>query len=72
MARPVATVARSFRLKGAVMNAEPTNFAAWEAAVVAGSAGGRKPVAPVLVCIDSFDGGTVIPVGWQTAYADRS
>jgi hypothetical protein len=24
----------------------------------------------VLVCIDSFGGGTVIPVAWQTAYAD--
>lgn len=64
------TLARLFRLKGAVMNAEPVNFAAWEAAVVAGSAGARKPVAPVLVCIDSFDGGTVLPVGWQTAYVD--
>ncbi|MEX1211109.1 MAG: hypothetical protein WEA35_09600, partial [Candidatus Nanopelagicales bacterium] len=39
-------------------------------AVVAGSAGNRKPVAPVLVCVDSFDGGTVISVPWQDAYVD--
>ena len=24
----------------------------------------------MLVCIDTFDGGTVIPVSWQTGYAD--
>ncbi|WP_313674601.1 lipase family protein [Mycolicibacterium sp.] len=64
------TVARLFRLKGAVLNPNPTNFTAWEAAIAAGSAGGRKPIAPVLVCIDSFDGGTMLPVGWQTAYVD--
>jgi Secretory lipase len=64
------TLARLFRLKGAVLKAEPLNFAAWEAAIVAGSAGARKPVAPVLVCIDSFGGGLVIPVGWQTDYVD--
>jgi hypothetical protein len=22
------------------------------------------------MCVDSFDGGTVVPVGWQRAYAD--
>lgn len=31
----------------------------------------RKPVCPVLVCIDGFKGGTVQPVAWQTAYADN-
>lgn len=66
------TLARLFRFKGAVLNAEPTNFGAWEEAIAAGSAAGRKPVAPVLVCIDSFEGGTVIPVAWQTAYVDAA
>lgn len=40
------------------------------AAVDAGSAGERKPVAPVLVCIDSFHNGSVVPVSWQTGYVD--
>ena len=48
----------------------PVNFDAWKSALVAGSAGNRKPVAPVLVCIDAFEGGTVIRVSWQTAYVD--
>lgn len=64
------TLLRLFRVKGAVMKPKPTNFDAWETAIVAGSAAARKPVAPVLVCIDSFDGGTVVPVGWQTMYVD--
>lgn len=64
------TIARLFRFKGPVLNPKPVNFAAWEAAIVASSAAARKPVAPVLVCIDSFGGGSVIPVGWQTGYID--
>lgn len=64
------TIARLFRFKGPVLNPKPVNFAAWEAAIAASSAAGRKPVAPVLVCIDSFGGGSVIPVGWQTGYID--
>ncbi len=64
------TVARLFRLKGPVLNPAPPNFDEWKAAIIAGSAAARKPVAPVLVCIDSFDGGTVVPVSWQTGYVD--
>ncbi len=64
------TIARMFRLKGPVLNPTPPNFPAWKAAIVASSAAQRKPLAPVLVCIDSFDGGTVIPVAWQTGYVD--
>ena len=63
-------VGRMFRLKGAVLNPKPPNFDAWKAAIVASSAAQRKPNAPVLVCVDSFDGGTVIPVAWQTGYVD--
>lgn len=64
------TLARMYRLKGAVLQPKPTNFQAWEAAIVGGSAANRKPAAPVLLCIDSFDGGTVIPVAWQNSYAE--
>lgn len=62
------TIARMFRLKGAVLNPEPPNFGVWKAAIIASSAAAKKPVAPVLVCIDTFDGGTVVPVSWQTGY----
>ena len=62
--------ARLFRLKGPVMQEKPTNLDAWKEAITAGSAGTRKPVAPVLMCMDTFDGGTAVPVIWQTKYAD--
>lgn len=66
------TTARLFRLKGAVIQVDPTKFDGWKAAITAGSAGARKPVAPVLVCVDSFDGGTVVPVSWQNGYIDKA
>lgn len=59
---------RMFRLKGPVFNKPPKNLPAWEAALMAGSAGQTKPVCPILVCMDTFDGGTVIPVPVQQAY----
>ena len=64
------TIGRMFRLKGAVLNPKPPNFGAWKDAIIASSAAQRKPAAPVLVCMDTFDGGTVIPVSWQTGYVD--
>ncbi len=63
-------IARMFRLKGAVLNPDPPNFGEWKDAIDAGSAAQKKPVAPVLVCIDTFDNGTVVPVSWQRAYVD--
>lgn len=65
-------IARMFRLKGAVLKPNPLNFAAWKDAIDAGSAAQKKPIAPVLVCIDAFDDGTVVPVLWQTAYVDAA
>jgi len=65
------TVARLFRLKGAIMQSNPKNLDRWQAAITAGSAATRKLVAPVLLCVDMFDGGTVVPVTWQTAYAAK-
>lgn len=65
------TVARLFRLKGAIMLSKPTNLDRWQAAITAGSAATRKPVAPVLLCTDTFDGGTVVPVPWQKAYSEK-
>jgi cephalosporin-C deacetylase-like acetyl esterase len=63
-------IARMFRLKGAVLNPDPPNFGEWKDAIDAGSAAQKKPVAPVLVCIDTFDNGTVVPVSWQRAYVN--
>ena len=65
------TFARLFRLKGPVMQNKPANLDAWKAAITAGSAATRKPVAPVLMCMDTFGGGTAVPVIWQTAYAEK-
>lgn len=64
------TIARLFRLRGPILQKEIGNEKAWLAAVAKGSAAQTRPVAPVLMCVDSFDGGTVVPVGWQRAYAD--
>lgn len=65
------TITRMSRLKGAILAPKPVNTQAWKDAVTAAStAMTTKPVAPVLVCIDSFKGGTVIPVAWQSAYVD--
>lgn len=64
------TVRRLFTLKGAVLDIKKDKFPLWKDAIFAGSAAAHKPVAPVLMCVDSFQGGTVVPVAWQTAYAD--
>jgi pimeloyl-ACP methyl ester carboxylesterase len=64
-------IARLFRLKGPVLQRTPTNLDAWKAAITAGSAATRKPVASVLLCIDGFGDGTVVPVAWQKTYAEK-
>lgn len=65
------TLGRLQVLKGPILKSPPVNFDSWKNAITAGSAGMRKPVCPVLVCIDGFKGGTVQPVAWQAAYADK-
>ena len=64
------TIARMFKLKGAVMQEQPTNLDAWKAAITDGSSGTRKPVAPILICMDTFKGGLTVPDIWQTNYAE--
>jgi pimeloyl-ACP methyl ester carboxylesterase len=59
---------RMFRLKGPILNHPPKNWEVWSKAITAGSANLIKPVCPVLVCMDTFDGGTVVPVPLQQAY----
>lgn len=62
------TIARLFRLKGPILQIKPGVMPAWQAAIDAGSAAQTKPVCPIFVCMDTFDGGTVVPVAWQTDY----
>ena len=64
------TLGRLFRLEGPILQPSPTNEKAWQQAIAAGSAGQRVPVCPILLCVDGFDGGTVVPVAWQDSYAD--
>lgn len=64
------TIARLYKLKGAIMQAKPTNLDAWKAAIADGSSGTRKPVAPILMCMDTFKDGLTVPDIWQTKYAD--
>lgn len=64
------TIGRLYRLKGAIMQIKPGVMPAWQAAIAAGSATQRRPVCPILVCMDTFDGGTVVPVAWQTDYVE--
>jgi pimeloyl-ACP methyl ester carboxylesterase len=59
---------RMFRLKGPIFHLPPNNWDAWVTAISAGSATLVKPICPVLVCMDTFDGGTVVPVPLQQAY----
>ena len=63
------TIARLFRLKGPILQSPPRNFDAWKQAIIRGSAAQVKPICPVLVCVDSFEEGTVVPVVWQQAYS---
>lgn len=65
------TLGRLQVLEGPILRSPPVNLDRWKDAITAGSAGTRKPICPVLVCIDGFKGGTVQPVAWQTAYADQ-
>lgn len=64
------TVARTFRLKGPILKPEGLTRDDWRQALKNGSAARVKPRCPLLVCVDGFDGGTVIPVVWQNAYVE--
>lgn len=64
------TIARLYRLQGPILGVNQAAVPAWLAALTAGSAAQKTPVCPILMCVDAFDGGTVVPVDWQTDYAD--
>ncbi len=62
-------IARTFRLQGAILRSPPRNLNSWKSAIAKSSAGLVKPRCPLLMCVDSFGNGTVIPVAWQEDYA---
>lgn len=62
-------IARIFRLKGPILRSPPRNLDSWKSAIAKASAGLVKPRCPLLMCVDSFENGTVIPVAWQEDYA---
>jgi len=64
-------LARSFHHRGPILRSDPQNLPAWEKAVMASSAGQRKPVCPVLICEDvgNPEGQFPCPLPWQDGYA---
>jgi hypothetical protein len=63
-------VARTFAFRGPIMAIDQSRLPAWVDAMTEASAARVRPRCPVLVQIDAFGDGTVIPVSWQTGYAD--
>jgi hypothetical protein len=66
------TLGRLFKLKGAILDLQPEGMEQFKAAVIKSTAGAHTPRCPILMCVDSFGGGLVIPVAWQTAYAEAA
>lgn len=64
-------LARAFHHNGAILRKDPQNLPAWEAAIMASSAGQKKPVCPVLICEDLANppGQFPCPLPWQDGYA---
>lgn len=60
------TIDRLCLLRGPVLQAKPTNLAAWRAAVAAASGATRKAIAPMLLCIDN---GVLNPLAYQQGLA---
>jgi hypothetical protein len=65
------TLARLHLLRGPVLNFDQSKLPTWLAAMSSASAGHVRPRCPVLMCVDGFKGGTVIPVSWQQQYAKQ-
>lgn len=63
------TLKRVHQFRGPVMAVDRNRLGPWAAAMGRASAAQVAPRCPVLVCVDGFAGGTVLPVGWQRAYA---
>lgn len=64
------STSRLFALKGPLMHGNPLTHPDWREALLTGSAGRIKPRCEVLVCMDDFEGGGVVPLSWQEKYCD--
>ena len=65
------TIARLHVKRGPVLNFDQSKFPTWLTAMSSASAGHVRPRCRVLMCVDGFNGGTVIPVAWQQQYAKQ-
>jgi pimeloyl-ACP methyl ester carboxylesterase len=63
-------LARAYKHEGQVMAINKERLPAWVQAMALSSATRQKPVCPVFLAADSQHDGTVIPMSWQTGYAD--
>ena len=62
------TTSRIFALSGDLMHGNPLTDPSWSKAMLEGSAGFSPPRCEVLVCMDSFRNGSVVPIAWQEHY----
>ncbi|CAB4600902.1 unannotated protein [freshwater metagenome] len=66
------TLGRLYSFKGPILDVKPDRMPAWLAAMTEASAGRVKPRCPIFMAVDGFHNGSVVPVSWQTAYADAA
>jgi dienelactone hydrolase len=66
------TLGRMYSFEGPILDVKADRIPAWLAAMTEASAGRVTPRCPIFVAVDGFHGGSVVPVGWQTAYADAA
>lgn len=59
---------RAYHHEGPIMAIDKSKLPTWVEVMKASSAAQFKPVCPVRVYIDTQNGGSVIPVSWQTGY----
>ena len=66
------TLGRLYSFKGPILDVKPDRMPAWLAAMTEASAGRIRPRCPIFMAVDGFHNGSVVPVSWQTAYADAA
>lgn len=63
-------ITRAFKHQGAILDVKKEKLPVWFQAITEASAGQVKPIAPVLVLIDSQDANGPCPVTWQLGYIE--
>jgi pimeloyl-ACP methyl ester carboxylesterase len=62
------TTSRMFAFSGNLIHGNPLSDPSWSKAMLEGSAGLSPPKCEVLVCMDGFRNGSVVPIAWQERY----